>query len=113
MRELVRPGHVAKKELSMAVVQLWVTGLHAQRWSHVARSTLVRMSYTLFTRGGGVEVVIGGVDMFCMSTKYILERLSRDPTIVGAVGCLRTACSGPNQHSYPASAKTPTERRER
>ena len=83
----------------MAVVQVWVTGLHAQRWSHVAKSTLVRMSYTLFTRRSGVEGSVGGVDICCMSTKYILERLSRDPTIVGAVGCLRTACSGPNQHS--------------
>ena len=97
----------------MAVVQVCVTGLHAQRWSHVARSTLVRMSYTLFARRSGVDGTVGGCDICCMSTRYILERLSREPTMVGAVGCLRTARSGPNQHSYPASAKTPTERRER
>ena len=113
IRELVRPGRVAKKELSMAIVQMWMTGHHAQRRIHVARSTLVRRLYTLFTRGGGVEGVIGGVDMFCMLTKYILERLLRLPMIVGAVGCSRTVCSGLNQHVYPALAKTPTERRER
>ena len=46
IRELVRPGRVAKKELSMAIVQMWMTGHHAQRRIHVARSTLVRRLYT-------------------------------------------------------------------
>lgn len=55
MSVLVRPGHVAKKDLSIAWVQVWTTGLNAQRWSHVARSTFVRMSCTL--------LMVLGVDM--------------------------------------------------
>ena len=59
-----------------------------------------------------MKALLGGVVIFFMLTKYILKRLSRLLMIVGAVGCLRTACSGVNQHVYPALAKTQTDRRE-
>ena len=50
MRSDVRPDHVVKTQL-MACIHVEITGLHAQRWIYVARSTLVRMPYTLLMDG--------------------------------------------------------------
>ena len=48
-------GPCGKKNMLIAWVQVWTTGLNAQRWSQVARSTFVRMSCTF--------LMVLGVDM--------------------------------------------------